>query len=280
MRLDQVLAMHDFKKKQRAMIEAAQRWWALLVFGTAMAVSLLAGSVFVLVVGLLGYAALSIVPSFDPRFVRELDRAAARAAARLPTSDEFRDLAVQEAVRCVLRGRNDLREAIRNAPDWLQEQVAPTWDSSTRLEELAARLARHADEIYRHLESNNADSVRQELWLLKERRRCATERAAREYDAASALRERQLETIVQLQAEREHDLAALAKIDACLRGVRTRVVRLFTLAHLGDDGIAGFIEDEVERIHSNLALSEGAIALVEEPGALPPTNASEIVRST
>jgi len=267
--------MHDVQKKQRAMAEAAQRWWALLLVGTAMAVSLFAGSVFVLVVGLLGYATLSIVPAFDARFVRELDRAAARAAAQLPSADELRDQAVQEAVRGVLRGRNDLRNALRETPAWLKEQVAPTLESSERLEELAARLARHADRIYRHLETNTADSLRHELLLLKERRRAAHARAARQYDAATALREQQLATIGQLQAEREHDLAALARIDACLRGARTRVVKLFTLAHLGDDGIAGCIEDEVERIHASLALSEGAIALVEEPRAcaLQPTSA-------
>jgi len=268
--------MHDFKKKQHAMVEAAQRWWALLIFATAMAMSLMAGSMFVLVVGLLGYAALSIAPAFDARFMRELERAEARAAARLPSPDELRDLSAQEAIRGVLRGRDDLHHALRQTPDWLLTQVAPTWDSTTRLEEMAARLARHADEIYRHLEANNADSLRQELLILGERRRSASDRAAREYEAATALRVQQLETVVQLQAEREHALAALARIDACLRGVRTRLVKLFTLAHLGDGGIAGYIEDEVERIHANLALAEAALAVVEEPSALQPARPREL----
>ncbi len=268
--------MHDLKKKQHAMVEAAQRWWALLIFATAMAMSLIAGSMFILVVGLLGYAALSVAPAFDAGFVRELERAEAREAARLPSPDELRDLSAKEAIRGVLRGRDDLHHALRQTPDWLRTQVAPTWASSMRLEELAARLARHADEIYRHLEANSADSLRQELLILGERRRAASDRAALEYEAASALRVQQLETIVQLQAEREHALAALARIDASLRGVRTRHVRLFTLAHLGDREIAAYIGDEVERIHATLALAEAAVAAVDEPSALQPASPREL----
>lgn len=232
------------------------------VMALASAGAAAAGSVGVLIAGGAAYAALVAWDLSSRTFWQKL----AEPTAPLPRADQVFDPETREAVGRIAAAREQINRAMKDTPDAVASHVRPVVDSLAELDGRVGRLAARADQIARHLAATSTEGLRKEIDQLGARAARARDAGAqREYAEARAMREAQLDSLVQLGAAHDRVLASLARILTTLETIPTQLVKMRALDAQAADGFSGDVGEQLDRINVELrAFEETLETLVEE----------------
>jgi hypothetical protein len=187
---------------------------------------------------------------------------------RLPDPMCLSDSTLRVAVTCLNCGRLEVARVLEELPDEMRSQVDPLVSALDELEHSASRLVVRAEGMARFLRAVRREGLQEDVSRLRELAVTATDDLVqREYLGALALKEAQLNALDDVNRSYQRAIASLERLIAAIQAIPMRLVRIHVLrAELSED-LAREMDDELDRVSSELLASEQSLALVASTAA-------------
>jgi hypothetical protein len=213
----------------------------------------------------LGGATYAALVAWDA--VRGTEKASP-AKPRLRTPADYRDPAIQSAVRTLSAARSEVDRVLGATPPDVQSSLALALGSVEDLMTRAGGLADRGDDLAAYLATKDPRVVRKDAEELRQRATRATDPEARaQYASAGAAREEHLVVLGDLANAKERIVASMLSIASTLEALSAKVVRMRTLDADAMDKLTFDVNDELERVNGEIETFEETLMTLGEIGA-------------
>jgi hypothetical protein len=215
-------------------------------------------------VGGAAYLALVAADMSSPEFRRRVLFGRERPA-KLPAPDALQDPEVRAQVERIAAARGETDRALKTMPDRLQRNMAQAITAIRELEGHVAQLAVRADGLSRYLAGADPRVAQRDADALAARAAQTQDPAARaSYEAAAATGRERVAAITDIATARERALAHLARVEAAIKAMPSKLVRLRALDDQASDALTGDVGAELERMNIDLRAFEDTLASIAE----------------
>lgn len=185
--------------------------------------------------------------------------------ARLPAPDAVRDAEVRAVVERIAAARAEVDRALAASPERVRRNVGATVGAIRELEGHVAQLAVRADELSRYLATADLRAAQRDAEALAARAAQTEDATARaSYEAAASTGRERVAALTDIARARERTLAHLARVEAAIKAMPSKLVRLRALDDQATDALTGDVGAELERMNTDLRAFEDTLEAIAE----------------
>jgi hypothetical protein len=188
-----------------------------------------------------------------------------RKPARLPAPGAVRDAEVRAVVERIAAARAEIDRALEASPERVRRNVGATVGAIRELEGHVAQLAVRADELSRYLATADLRAAERDAEALAARAARTDDATARaSYEAAATTGRERVAALTDIARARERTLAHLAQVEAAIKAMPSKLVRLRALDDQATDALTGDVGAELERMNTDLRAFEDTLEAIAE----------------
>jgi hypothetical protein len=252
-----VRVKHRFR---RIVLHALLDLRQLCVLGIGGATAAFGGSLWLLGITFVAYAALTVRRAFQPEFGRRV-LAQENERLALPPRDDLLDADLRVIADAIAAARERITAVVTYMRRGASAELASLFTAVDRLEQASIAAIRHLNDLARAQRCVDRTKLDEDHDRLGQQASEATDPATRlDYEAAAASLAADRAAFDEVMAHKARVTARLWRMVALLEGIPSRLLRMRLRDTLATRDVAAELEHELRACHAELDLSDEASA--------------------